>query len=107
MFPESVYEHQQVPLREGDVLVLYTDGVTDAQNSAGNDFGEDRLREAVADTFSLTAAEISNGIKIRLNEYVGLSPQFDDITVMVVKRSMCRRTDGIPAESISQPLAAL
>ena len=86
MFPKSVYERQQVPLCEGDVLVLYTDGVTDARNSAGHEFGEDRLRETIADAFNLPAAEISDRVRERLKDFVGPNPPFDDITLVVVKR---------------------
>ena len=110
MFAKSVYEHRRVPLCEGDVLVLYTDGVTDAQNSAGDAFGEDRLRETVADALTLAAAEISDHIRKRLEDFVGVTPPFDDITLMVIKRKprlesrMRHRADGIPAEVLTPSL---
>ena len=49
------YERQHVALREGDVLVMYTDGVTEALNSAGKEFGEARLRDAVTSALDLPA----------------------------------------------------
>ena len=94
MFPESVYEHWQLTFRQGDVLVLYTDGVTEAQNSAGEEFGEWRLREAVTSVLALSAAEIGSVVKQRLRDFVGQNPPFDDITLVVVKMDRSIRRKG-------------
>ena len=47
---DATFSEQQVDLGPGDVLVAYSDGVTEAANSAGEFFGEDRLKEAILET---------------------------------------------------------
>ena len=85
LFPKTEYDRQQLVLREGDVLVLYTDGVTEALNLSGEEFGVPRLREAVTSALHLPATAISGRVKERLGEFLGESPPFDDTTLVVVK----------------------
>jgi len=94
MFPESVYEQWQLTVRQGRVLVLYTDGVTEAQNSAGEGFGQWRLSAAVSRLLALSAAEIGSVVKQRLRDFVGQNPPFDDITLVVVKMDTSIRRKG-------------
>jgi sigma-B regulation protein RsbU (phosphoserine phosphatase) len=98
MFPKSVYDHQQVPLCEGDVLVLYADGVTDARNSAGDEFGEDRLSETISGALTLPAAQIGDRIRKHLEDFVGPTPAFDDITLVVV---VVKRRPPAPEHEVS------
>lgn len=85
ILPRSQYQSDRVVLREGDVLVAYTDGVTDAQNSLREEFGKELLYQAVEDALSLTAVEIGERVSERLRVFVGESPQFDDITLVIMK----------------------
>src|ERR1700740_2545112 len=66
MFHRSQYQCGQILLQEGDVLVIYTDGITDAVNRELAQFGEERLRESVGESLSLSAAEICQRIRERL-----------------------------------------
>jgi phosphoserine phosphatase RsbU/P len=81
----SQYESGQVVLHEGDVLVMYTDGVADALNAQNEDFGEERLGRLVRPLLSLSAAEISKRVAEQLQAFVMDSPQWDDITLVVMK----------------------
>jgi len=81
----SPYEEGSVPLRRGDVLVMYTDGVSEAMNSAGEDFTEERLEGILRDSLSLPAAGIIGSVKTALESYTRDTPQSDDITMLVVK----------------------
>ena len=81
----SPYEEGSVPLRRGDVLVMYTDGVSEAMNSAGEDFTEERLEGILRNSLSLPAAEIIGNVRIALESYTRDTPQSDDITMLVVK----------------------
>jgi phosphoserine phosphatase RsbU/P len=85
MFHRSQYQCGQIPLQEGDVLVLYTDGITDAVNRELAQFGEERLRESVGESLSLSAAEICQRIREHLQSFTGATPQWDDITLAVMK----------------------
>jgi serine phosphatase RsbU (regulator of sigma subunit) len=81
----SQYQSEHVALHDGDVLVVFTDGVADALNAQQEDFGEDRLGDIVRSSFALSAAEICKRIAEQLQEFVGDSPQWDDITLVVMK----------------------
>lgn len=77
--------NEDIELRPGDVVVLYTDGVTEANNGAGEQFEMERLTETVRSSRSLSADAILAKIREDLTAFVGEHPQFDDITVMVLK----------------------
>jgi serine phosphatase RsbU (regulator of sigma subunit) len=85
MFRRNEYQCGQTSLQEGDVLLFYTDGVTDAANQELTQFGEGRLRESVGQSLSLSAPEICQRIRERLQTFTGATPQWDDITLAVVK----------------------
>jgi phosphoserine phosphatase RsbU/P len=70
-----------------DVLVIYTDGVTEAQNERDEQFGEDRLLALLQPRLKERAAVTLSGIMKRLDEFVGVAPQHDDITCLVVSRT--------------------
>lgn len=85
MFAASQYTSGRTLLQEGDVLVLYTDGVSDAVNAEQEEFGEERLRDVVRTSLSLSATDICRNIVDRLDGFTAGSPQWDDITLAVVK----------------------
>jgi sigma-B regulation protein RsbU (phosphoserine phosphatase) len=73
-------------LNTGDVMVLYTDGVTDAVNKAGKDFGLRRLSELVRSNCSKNAGGILEGILTDLYSHIGKAKIHDDISLMVIKQ---------------------
>ena len=79
-------EQREVKLKPGDVLVLYTDGVTDALNNEMDEFGEKRLRCVVGRYRTESAAGIIRAVNQAVDEFVGDTPQFDDLTLVVLKR---------------------
>jgi sigma-B regulation protein RsbU (phosphoserine phosphatase) len=85
LFARSQYRSQRVFLHDGDVLVAYTDGVVEALNPQREEFGEERLSDIVRSSFSLSAAEISKEIADRLQSFMAGGPQWDDITLLVMK----------------------
>ncbi|MBT8490422.1 MAG: SpoIIE family protein phosphatase [Deltaproteobacteria bacterium] len=78
-------EEQRVHLVSGDYLVLYTDGVTEAMNEKEEEFGKDRLIKIVQDNTSLTAQDMLNMVQEAIITFAGTRPQFDDITLMIMK----------------------
>lgn len=87
MFPDVKYESRQLRLEEGDVLVIYSDGVTDAQAPGGEEFGLERLCRCVAGLAGETAQRICDGVLEAVSRFVEETPQYDDITVMVARRA--------------------
>lgn len=75
----------KVDLRAGDVLVLYTDGVTEAFNNRDEEFGEERLLKVITENRNRPAAEILDQILTEINTFAGSRPQHDDITIMVLR----------------------
>lgn len=80
------YETGSVTLEDDDVLVMYTDGVTEAQNILKEDYGDDRLKTLVKENVNDNAGELSIKIKNALKEFAGSAKQFDDITLIVIKK---------------------
>ena len=76
---------EEITLSSGDVLVLYTDGVTDAVNESLIPFGKERLIDLIRNIHTMPAMEIINEIHREVSTFAGHQPQFDDITLMVVK----------------------
>ena len=72
-------------LRPGDILVAYTDGVTEAMNTSQEEFLEGRLRAAIAETSNQSAQEILANIISRVTHWSKGAKQHDDITVVVLK----------------------
>jgi serine phosphatase RsbU (regulator of sigma subunit) len=85
LLARSQYRSEHVALYGGDVLVTYTDGVVEALNPQQAEFGEAQLSDIVRSSLSLNAAEICKRVAERLQAFVGESPQWDDITLVVMK----------------------
>ena len=72
-------------LQSGDVLVVYTDGVTEALSPAGVEFGEEKLRSIVIESLRLPARELAEEIIASVLRWQARAAQHDDITLIVVK----------------------
>lgn len=81
------YETGRTVLGVGDVLIIYTDGVTEARDEDGKEFGEARLLALAAEPLEERAAMTLSSIMRKLDEFVGGAPQHDDITCLVVRRT--------------------
>jgi serine phosphatase RsbU (regulator of sigma subunit) len=89
--PDQKYVQQTTTLQPGDVLVLYTDGITEARTPDKEDvgeklFGEDRLIQVVKENSSFSAREIQSAILQAVSDHTKNTPQGDDITLVVIKR---------------------
>jgi sigma-B regulation protein RsbU (phosphoserine phosphatase) len=83
LFPENHYEQGEVRLREGDRLLYFTDGVTEAANDAGELFGEERLLRLLVENRRKTASELRETILAAVADFSGGSFQ-DDVTLMAL-----------------------
>ncbi len=84
VFPGVEYGQSSVSLSPGDCLVLYTDGVTEAMNADGEEFGMDRLQSVFAETRPATAEEANQAVFKAVHDFAGETPQSDDITCVAV-----------------------
>ena len=85
IIPDIELEEKEIALDSGDVVVLYTDGVTEAINGREEEFGQDRLKAVAEQARDLSASEIAQRIKDGVLEFSRGQPQFDDLTLMVLK----------------------
>jgi serine phosphatase RsbU (regulator of sigma subunit) len=74
-----------LPLGPGDLFVLYTDGITEAMNSAGDCFGEHRLGDLVQEHAHMPFEELRERILREVGGFVGALPQQDDMTMLLLK----------------------
>jgi len=72
-------------LRPGDLLVAFTDGVTDALNPAGEEFGEARLKDVLRAALGASAGEMSEKLAGEVRDWIGDAEQHDDVTIVVVE----------------------
>ncbi len=81
-----LFDQRTVRLDPGDWIVFYTDGVTEAINSREQEFGKERVRQVVFDKRRAPAPELVKALNCALRDFSGAAPQFDDITLVVMKR---------------------
>lgn len=84
--PDGDYHEGTVQLDPGDVLVIYSDGVTESVSEDGDEFGEARLIECVQRNRGRTAAGLRDRIDEALQRFVGKAKTVDDLTLVIVKR---------------------
>jgi sigma-B regulation protein RsbU (phosphoserine phosphatase) len=91
MFKDVTWEQRTVQLAPGDLLILYSDGVTEAQDAQEEFFDEERLLEVGRASLGRPAQEVRDVILGEVDRFVGDAPQVDDITLMVLVRSFIER----------------
>lgn len=84
---EPFVSQVELHLKLGDVVVLYTDGITEAENPARQQYGLERLCQMVQVNRSKTASQIRQSIIKDLRDYIGVQKVFDDITLLVIKQT--------------------
>lgn len=85
MFRETRYHETHLLLEPGDVLVLYTDGLTEAQSPSGEEFGRDRLVEAVKLSMDKPAREMIATMQMVVLEWTASAGANDDVTFFIIK----------------------
>jgi len=85
MFRETRYHEHYHTFKPGEIMVLYTDGVTEANNLAGEEYGRDRLVDAVKDAVDLTARELVSHMHRSVDEWTEGQGWNDDATFFVIK----------------------
>lgn len=83
-----IYHSNNIILQPGDVLFLYTDGVTEATDKDNRMYGEERLRDTLNSLKKLSVRDICRSVQNDVNSFVGEAPQFDDITMLALKYKM-------------------
>jgi serine phosphatase RsbU (regulator of sigma subunit) len=85
ILPQAQFSNTVVALDQGDILTLFTDGVTEQENEAGDEFSLSRLEEVVRSKETEPASALVTQISEAVSTFAGEKPQVDDLTVVVVK----------------------
>jgi len=84
--PDADFVEQQVELRAGEMLLVYSDGVTEAMNRAGEFFGDERLRATLAAAGASTAEQAGQSVLAAADAFTGDARVFDDFSLVILKR---------------------
>jgi sigma-B regulation protein RsbU (phosphoserine phosphatase) len=86
IMPETTFFEQRTELHDGDVLVAYSDGISEAMNEPGDFFGEERLQAALAGSAGLSARDIGVRVLNAVNGFMGEARPNDDLSLIVLRR---------------------
>lgn len=86
LFEDADYEERSLELQPGDTLLIYTDGVTEALNPRGEEFGEERLRDLVGENLGLSLPQLRDLLLAGNAEFLEGLPPHDDLTLVLVRR---------------------
>jgi predicted ester cyclase len=84
-FPNASFDEETVPLDPGDVLVLFSDGITEALNPTGSEFGEERLLGCVRAHRESTPTILLQTVLASVREFIGSGEQSDDLTALILR----------------------
>ena len=86
IMPDAEYEVGNTQLLPGEAIVIYSDGVSEANNLKGDEFGIERLSEVVKKNLSASASGLRDKVESALSSFTQTAPVGDDITLVIVKR---------------------
>jgi sigma-B regulation protein RsbU (phosphoserine phosphatase) len=85
MFESAQYSPIDLNLAEGDLICLFTDGISEARSASGEEFGEERLIDLLVRQRSAAARETVDAIYSELAEFTAGEPQYDDMTLVLLR----------------------
>jgi serine phosphatase RsbU (regulator of sigma subunit) len=101
---DSRYMEQKISLQSGDLIALFTDGLTEYRNNNGDEYSERRLRRILEQCHTLDAEEVGRTILRDLSQFAAQAPQEDDVTVVVVKvGNLHAAASAVRRESLPAP----
>jgi sigma-B regulation protein RsbU (phosphoserine phosphatase) len=85
ILPDAQYTNTKIPVAAGDILTLYTDGVSEQENTAEEEFSIERLQQIITRERSLPSTTIVSNVCEAVTDFAGPKPQADDLTLIVMK----------------------
>ena len=98
LLPTATYEYETVSLAPGDIVVIVSDGVTEARSTGNDEFGRERLLEAVQRCHGLKSDVVLDLLLSAVNRFAAGAPQADDITALVLRYKGPDRATAQPTE---------
>ncbi|HZS48804.1 MAG TPA: SpoIIE family protein phosphatase [Blastocatellia bacterium] len=88
LLPESTYEESTVKIEPNDILLLFSDGITESVNESDEEFGDARLIEVARQYRDAPVARLRDKIEEALSKFVGKAAPVDDMTLVIMKRTL-------------------
>ena len=85
-FPDAQYEQGKIIMKPGDLLILFSDGITEGMNEDNKEFGEEKLLDVIKNNKDTEPEQLIEKIVSAVKEHSGSTSQFDDMTLMIIKR---------------------
>jgi sigma-B regulation protein RsbU (phosphoserine phosphatase) len=82
---DAVYEQGAIQFEPGDLVVLYTDGVTDATDEKQESYGLDRFRAVIETHLDRPAVQILSAVEQSIHDFIGSTAPYDDITLLIAR----------------------
>ena len=86
IFPEVTYSEKQIELQTGDILIVYSDGLTDAKNNSGEFFDTQRLIQLLPSIREFSAPQIGKRIVDEVDSFIASAQIYDDLSLVILKR---------------------
>jgi len=83
---DEKFVEEELLLKKGDMLIVYSDGLIDARNEKGEFFGEQRFHNLLPNLKNKSAQEIGSHILVEVEKFIGTSPAYDDLSLIILKR---------------------
>jgi len=87
---DSKYNEEIVPVKAGDTLVIYSDGISEAMDETEEQFEDERLEQVILENIDLASEDLINEIINSVKDFAGDQPQMDDMTLLVIKRDQSK-----------------
>jgi sigma-B regulation protein RsbU (phosphoserine phosphatase) len=84
--PDSDFEDEKISIKKNDVIVIYSDGISEAMNESEEEYGEEKLKELISNHIEDSPDKIIENILSDVEMFVGKASQWDDMTLMIIKR---------------------
>lgn len=91
LFPHAIYEQEEIQLRPGDLLAVYSDGVSEALNPEGEEYGDKRLENAIAPNWLEPSDAVLQALLASVRTFAQGAPQNDDVTAVIVRFTPTRK----------------
>jgi len=87
LIPDAIFNEQTADLQSGEYLIIYSDGLTEALNEAGNFFGEKKLMELLSGNSNQSSENLGKKILAEISAFTGKAKTHDDLTIAIIKRT--------------------
>jgi hypothetical protein len=106
VIPGAMYRQAEVDIKPGDLLVVFSDGVSEATNAQGGEFGEDGIVESVKRAWQKSAGGVCDSVLADVRDFLGNELPHDDQTLMVVRLERVGDPNGIAPVEVGSELIA-